>query len=66
MTIVTCNGTGIRYIVIIGEKKMKNPLIVAMCIVAAAVLLLLVVFVVIDGIPAASAIASLIDVMQVR
>jgi len=66
MTIVTCNGTGIRYTVIIGEKKMKNPLIVAMCIVAAAVLLLLAVFIVIDGIPAASAIASLIDVMQVR
>jgi hypothetical protein len=43
---------------------MKKDTLLGLLVVAAAALLLLAVFVVVDGIPAVNAIASLVDVMR--
>lgn len=47
-------------------RKMKKDCLLGLFVVIAAVVVVLAVFCWIDGIPAANAIASLIDVMQVR
>jgi hypothetical protein len=46
------------------KRKMKKDTLLGLLVVAAAALLLLAVFVVVDGIPAVNAIASLVDVMR--